>query len=71
MNCTKYYGGRLAVACVVVAGLLATAAPAGATLIVDDSWADGGRTNGADLVSFSSVASPSGAESTSRLRHRR
>ena len=29
MNCTKYYGGRLAVACVVVAGLLATVLQSG------------------------------------------
>jgi hypothetical protein len=49
MNCTKYCGGRFAVACVVLTGtLLATFSPAHATLIVDDSWADGGRTNGAD-----------------------
>ena len=49
MNCTKYSGGWFAVACVVVTGtLLATVSPAHATLIVDDSWADGGRTDGAD-----------------------
>jgi hypothetical protein len=49
MNCTKFCGGRLAVTCVVLIGtLLATASPASATLIVDDSWADAGRTNGAD-----------------------
>src|SRR5437868_11964718 len=51
MKCdvTNHCGTKLAAACIILVGaLLATAPAAHATLIVDDSWSDAGRTNGAD-----------------------
>jgi hypothetical protein len=51
---------------VVICGLLAATLPARATLIVDDSWADGGRDNGADPLDTNwwTSASTSGVEVT-------
>jgi hypothetical protein len=57
----KPFNSSFAAACLVVLGSLLAAAPAAyATLIVDDSWADGGRNNGADPLDanwWSSVSS--------------
>jgi hypothetical protein len=51
MNCHRINQSRYSVAvasCVLIGGFLTMAPTVGAALIVDDSWADGGRTNGAD-----------------------
>src|SRR6476620_9406372 len=63
MNCfgTKLLSANVAAVCfALVGGLLTTAPSASAALIVDDSWADGGRNNGADPLDtnwWSSVSS--------------
>jgi len=66
MNChdTKHASLSWAACCTLVAALLSTAATAQAGLIVDDSWADGGRDNGADLLDSNwwTSASSSGIE---------
>lgn len=47
--CTHFIRSGSVLACAAFAGLLAVT-PSHAALIVDDSWADGGRTNGADAL---------------------
>jgi hypothetical protein len=51
MNChgTKQFGGKLAAACcILLVALLGSISPVEAAIIVDDSWSDAGRNNGAD-----------------------
>jgi hypothetical protein len=50
MKCcgTKQWQTKLAAACVILVGALPAARNAQAALVVDDSWADGGRTDGTD-----------------------
>jgi hypothetical protein len=47
---TKRHGSNIAVVFCVVMGALLASPIARAAIIVDDSWADGGRNNGADLL---------------------
>src|SRR5215212_6885323 len=62
MNCfgNKFSSASVAAACLVLVGALLTTPTVRAALIVDDSWADGGRNNGTDPLDtnwWSSVSS--------------